>query len=102
MNSATLKRFATPLLVLLFLMPAIATIMIAAQSGKEALQYIWLQLILMGAYNVPFLAISLIGLLAGRYFQNKLKENLARASMTISIGSSVIGIIVMFIWGLGL
>jgi len=55
----------------------------------------------MGVYNIPFVLVSIIGLFAGGSFKNKGKESAATTALVVSLSSSIIGIIAMFMWGLG-
>lgn len=101
MNTETLKKIAIWLLILLFFMPLIGSLMMSAQLSTEAQQYIVLEVILKGIYNVPFLFTSLAMLIIGRSFQNRLKENASKISFIVSIGSSTLGSVLMFAWALG-
>lgn len=98
MNNLLLKKIAIALLVLLFIAPLIGTIIISSQSSAEAKQYDSLQLIFMGFYNLPFLAVSVTGILLGRSLHKKLKETAVTISLSVSIISSIAGSILMITW----
>lgn len=100
MNNSQLKKVAIVLLILLFYMPLIVTMILSAQASAETKQYAGLQVIVMGVYSVPFVLVSLITLIMGRSFQNRLKEKASTISLIISVGSSILGSILMLAWAL--
>ena len=101
MNYLTLKKTATILLIIVFLMPIIGTLMLSSKSNAEAQQYNSIQFIVMGIYNIPFFVSALLAWLIAGSLYKKSKENLAKILLFISIGASILGSILMFVWGMG-
>lgn len=101
MQTEKIRKLATYLIILLFLAPVIGTLLSLVGTSKEAQQYGVLQVILMGMYNIPFLVVSFICLFGGNSVVLS-KPKLSRILLTISLLSSVLGVIAMLAWGLGL
>ena len=100
MKNQTLKKVATILLILVFIMPLVTTVMLSVGESTDAKQYTGLGLIVLGVYNFPFLLASVIGIFFGSLFQRKLKEKASNISFVASIISSILGILLMLTWGL--
>lgn len=68
--------------------------------SPEANQNILLQIVYMGIYNLPFLIVAYLARELGKNRYSKSQKQ-ATIALIASTTSSVIGIGVMFIWGLG-
>jgi type III secretory pathway component EscS len=101
MKYSTLKKPAIILLVILFFMPLAASQLSTIGQDAETAQYGSLVFLAMGAYNIPILLASLIGIIAGGTFQRRSKIRAANISLGVSILISIAGIIMMLSWGLG-
>lgn len=97
----SIKTISTVLLVLVFISPILGTLISAIGQSAETNQYAGLQWGLMGVYNLPFFITSLVTFLLGNSFLIKQKDKASIVSFSISIISSIIGTILMLVWGLG-
>lgn len=97
-----IKTISTVLLVLVFISPILGTLLSTAGQNAETNQYASLQYTLMGVYNLPFFITSLVTFLLGNSFLKKQKDKASIVTFSISITSSIIGIILMLAWALGL
>lgn len=96
------KTFTLVLLVMLFFAPAIGAIPLVIGQDAQTNQYAGLQWIVMGVYNLPFILVSMTTLLVGDKFYKKEKIGTAASLFFISIVSSLVGIVLMIAWGLGI
>ena len=83
-------------------MPVAATLMLALQTDAETTkQYGLFQVIFIGIYNIPFLFVSTVSLIIADSLEIKSKIGAAKIGFAVSLVSSLVGIFVMFLWGLG-
>lgn len=101
MDMKNIRTISIVLLVLVFISPILGTLISSVGQSSETNQYAGLQWGLMGVYNLPFFIASLVGLLLGNSFSKRQKSKASVVSFSISITSSVIGTILMLVWGLG-
>lgn len=96
-----LKTISVILLVLVFISPILGTLISTIGQSAETNQYAGLQWGLMGVYNLPFFIASIVAYLLGNSFLRKQKDKASIISFSVSIISSIIGTVLMLIWGLG-
>lgn len=100
MQYKKLRLSAMLLLVLVFLAPVLATLLISNQGSPQDRQYDGIQFFVMGIYNLPFVAISLVALIAGIIFNSKSKQQSTRAALILSNFISAAGCLLMLWWAL--
>lgn len=96
-RSKLIGNLALLFFILCFISPFIFALLITAMSSPDAQQYGLIQFIVMGVYNLPAVAIGLIGLVTGLVLSTK-NEKISNILSIVSILASLIGIGVMASW----
>ena len=96
-RSKKVENFSMLLFILCFISPVVFALLIAAISSPEAQKYGSIQFIVMGIYNLPAVAIGLLGLILGKVFSTK-NQKASKLFYIVSIVASVIGIGIMASW----
>lgn len=81
-------------------MPVYATILISSQEAAGDRQYDVLQLILMSAYNLPFVLVSSIAIVFSLIFKDRAQLKYAEVAAIVSIVISIGGCLLMLWWAL--
>lgn len=96
-----IEKLSKVLLILVFISPILGTLLSSIGQSSETNQYAGLQWVLMGVYNSPFLITSLVTFILGNSFALKQKHKASVVSFSISVMSSIIGTVIMLVWGMG-
>lgn len=80
------KRFrftSIVLLVVAFVMPLLATMLLSSRGRPEDHQYDVIQFVVMAIYNLPFVIVSFVALIASIIFKSRYKQNPARVAQVV-------------------